>query len=111
MKEAPLFIDAYDLHSWLVDRLEGQEGLTRVGETALAHSARLLEAVALAVARFDTADRLVQADEEATVLRVHLRLAADKRLLDDRQLLHANKVLQGIGRQIGGWRKKLERVG
>lgn len=107
MKEAPLFVDAYDLHSWLLDRFEAKPIAKRVGDEVLTHSARLLDSIALAVARFETVERLLEADSETTLLRVHLRLAAEKGLLDDRQLLHANRKLRAIGRQIGGWSKKL----
>ena len=116
MNEAPLFVRAYDLHSWLLDRLdsprdarpETAHGLG--GEVALSvlrHSRELLNAVSLVVARFDLEARLVEADEHATLLRVHLRLASEKKLLSDRQLLYANGELADIGRQIGGWRRHL----
>ncbi len=110
MKEAPLFTDAYDLHSWLLDRFDQLETQREVACAVIDHSRNLLNAISLALARFDTGERLVDADEQATLLRVHLRLAAEKELLDDRQLLHANERLRDIGRQIGGWRKKLAGV-
>jgi hypothetical protein len=111
VKEAPLFIRAYDLHGWLLDRLEG-DGVSHrvVRDTVLDHSRGLLAAVTLAVSRFNSEERLIDADEQATLLRVHLRLAAEKSLLDDRQLLYATTALRDIGRQIGGWRKRLEQV-
>ncbi len=121
MKEAPVFIRAYDLHSWLLDRLDGDAGpedgsanskpcFPELARSVLRHSGRLLNAVSLAVARFDRGMQLVEADEQATLLRVHLRLASEKDLLDDRQLLYANGELADIGRQIGGWRRKVEAV-
>jgi hypothetical protein len=110
MKEAPLFSQAYDLHGWLLDRFEKVERHRAVRAAVLDHSRRLLNAVSLALARFDTAERLIEADENATLLRVHLRLAADKDLLNDGQLLHANQELRDVGRQIGGWRKSLRGI-
>ncbi len=121
MKEAPLFIRAYDLHSWLLDRFDrsGESGeesaatkvvVPEVTRSVLHHSSELLNAVALAVARFESGLRLVEADEHATLLRVHLRLASEKELLDDRQLMYATVELTDIGRQIGGWRRHLEAV-
>lgn len=110
MKEAPLFIHTYDLHSWLLDRLESRDTHPALRAAVLDHSGKLLEAVSLALARFDTADRLIEADAHATLLRVHLRLASDKRLLDDRQLCHATRRLRDVGRQIGGWRKRLRNL-
>ncbi len=108
MKQAPVFIRAYDLHLWLLDHLAGGSDLTEMRRVILHHSRILLEAVSLALSRFDTRRRIAEADERVTLLRVHLRLATERRLLNDRQLLHANKILSDIGRQIGGWRKSLE---
>lgn len=110
MKEAPLFTDAYDLYSWLLDRFAQLETHRELRCAVLDHSRRLLNAISLALARFDTGERLIEADEQATLLRIQLRLASDKELLNDRQLLHANERLGAIGRQIGGWRRKLDSV-
>ncbi len=121
MKEAPVFVRAYDLHSWLLDHLdiviehdEDSAKETRffpeLRRSVLRHSRRLLNAVSLAVARFDRGERLLEADEQATLLRIHLRLASEKELLDDRQLLYATGELTDIGRQLGGWRRHLESV-
>ena len=106
-KEAPVFIRAYDLHIWLLDRLSGGSELNEVRRAILHHSRILLEAVTLALSRFETRRRVVEADERVTLLRVHLRLATERRLLDDRQLMYANEILSDIGRQIGGWQKRL----
>ena len=110
MKEAPLFIRAYDLHSWLLDRFGGTGAYPAIGTAVLRHSAELLDAVSLALSRFDTLERLIEADEHATLLRVHLRLAAEKKLLTDRQLVYVTGELRDVGRQIGGWRRRLEAV-
>ncbi len=119
MKEAPVFVRVYDLHGWLLDRLDGESGdegaedkacFPELTRSVLDHSGRLLNAVSLAVAQFDRGLRLLEADEQATLLRVHLRLACEKKLLDDRQLLYATGELTDIGRQIGGWRRHLETV-
>ncbi len=107
MKEAPVFIRAYDLHLWLLERLEDAGEVSEVRRAVLDHSRLLLEAVALALARFETRHRVAQADERVTLLRVHLRMASERRLLNDRQLMYANEILSDIGRQIGGWRKSL----
>ncbi len=121
MKEAPLFIRAYDLHSWLLDRLDvtldrtgdsvrETTGFQQLARTVLRHSSKLLNAICLAVARFDSGLQLVEADEQATLLRIHLRLASDKKLLDDGQLIYVSGELADIGRQIGGWRRHLEEL-
>ena len=67
MKDAPLFVHAYDLHGWLLDRLDGGGETHRVvRDTVLDHSRGLLAAVTLAVSRFDPGERLIDADEQAT---------------------------------------------
>lgn len=116
MNEAPIFTRTYDLHGWLLDRLdvhgekEGQLGYPVLRLSVLDASTALLEAVSLALAHFETHDRLIDADQQAILLRIHLRLAADRELLDDRQLLYASGELADIGRQIGGWLRRLEGV-
>lgn len=110
MREAPLFVGAYDLYSWLLERLERAAAYPELRSAVLMHSRGLLEKVTLALCRFDREERLIQADEHAALLRAHLRLAAEKGLLEDRQLLHANHLLSEVGRQIGGWRKKLDEL-
>ena len=110
IKEAPVFVRAYDLLSWLLDRLDGAMGcgdgpageeasFPELARSVLRHSGRLLNALSLAVARFDRGMHLVEADEQAALLRIHLRLASEKKLLEDRQLLYASGELSDIGRQ------------
>ena len=110
-EEAPLFVRSYDLHSWLLDRLEQVDHHPEVRVAVLASSRSLLENVSLALSGHATATRIAEADEDLVLLRIHLRLAAEKRLIDQRRLLHANEQLRDIGRQIGGWRKRLGGVG
>lgn len=110
MDEAPIFIRAYDLHGWLLDRIGPAAKSPEVGRAVLHHSRGLLETVSLALSRFDTHGRLIEADEHATLLRVHLRLAREKELLSDRQLVYANGELRDVGRQIGGWLRRLETI-
>lgn len=114
MKEAPVFVRAYDLYSWLLDRFNDLEvdnnesSPAAIGQSVLEQARWLLEALVLALSRFDTEHRLVKADEHAALLRLHLRLASEKKLLSDSQLAHATRELRDIGRQIGGWRKTFE---
>jgi len=110
VKQAPLFVGAYDLHGWLLDRIEQTHRYPEVGEALLHHSRGLLETLTLALSGFDREERLVQADEHAALLRAHLRLATDKGLLADHQLLHASRMVADLGRQIGGWRKSFDGV-
>jgi len=110
VKQAPLFTAAYDLYAWLLDRFETTAAYPELQWAVLEHSRGLLEAVTLALCRFEREERIIHADEHAALLRAHLRLAAEKGLLDDRQLLYATGLLAEIGRQIGGWQKALHVV-
>jgi len=110
VKQAPLFVGAYDLHGWLLDRLERTYRYPEVSQALLHHSRGLLEALTLALSGFDREERLVEADEHAALLRAYLRLATDKGLLVDEQLLHASRLVGELGRQIGGWRRSLDGV-
>ena len=103
MTEAPLFIQTFDLASWLLRQLPAESPLTpRLHREGLA----LLDAVVLALRGQDTDARLAQADEAATLLRIHLRLAVQIEQLTPRQMLFLTGELDSIGRQLGGWRKK-----
>lgn len=108
MREAPLFIGAYDLHGWLLDRLGETPRHPEVCRGVLEHSRGLLEALVLALSGFERGERLIRADEHAACLRAHLRLAADKGLLAESQHLHASRAVAELGRQIGGWRRALD---
>ena len=104
---APLFTHGYDLHAWLVDRLNNVSRPDLAVPT-LEQSRRLLESITLALQGFATHDRLILADEAAALLRLHLRLCEQKGLIDDCQYLFALEHVDTIGRQLGGWLKKLE---
>ena len=107
MKEAPLFIAGYDFYLWLLDRLEGCERFSPLKSALLDHARALLEALTLALQGFDRDERVLEADEALALLRLHLRLAEEKELLDEGQYRHALDCLENLGRQLGGWRKKL----
>ena len=112
MKEAPLFVDAYDLTSWVLGRMAAKQEdssallRARVANTCL----DLLDSVTLALKGYDTHDKVERADEAVALLRVQLRLAMDLECLERRQFLHAVERLDAIGRQIGGWLKRLRSV-
>ena len=110
-EEAPLFVCAYDFYNWLLDRFEHEDRFTEVCKAVLGNSRSLLENVALALSGHSTGDRVADADEDLVRLRLHLRLAAEKHLIDHRRLLYATEQMRDIGRQIGGWRKRLGEVG
>ncbi len=104
----PVLTDAHELAGWLIGQL-GQrcDALSRaICDSAL----RLLSDLALAARHRDLEARLLDADDQLIILRTQLRLAMDTALLDPRRLLFALEGADGIGRQIGGWLRGLDRV-
>lgn len=89
----------------------GREARGELETTVLIEARQLLDRVTLALSGFDPPHHALRADELATLLRLHVRLLAETDLINDRQLLHVTDRLDGIGRQLGGWRKRLDSVG
>jgi hypothetical protein len=46
---------------------------------------------------------LQDANVELEILRHELRLALDLQLLSDRQIEHATRLIDAVGKQVGGW--------
>ncbi|MCK6529907.1 four helix bundle protein [Myxococcota bacterium] len=105
MKEAPLFAHAYDLAAWVSKNLPAAGPLeARVHAGTL----DLLDAVVLALKGLDRSGNLDRADAAAVLLRVHLRLLHEVDGLDEHRLLFLTGQIDAIGRQIGGWLRRLE---
>lgn len=108
---SPLYRDAIALCGVLLEELEGgarHPGLRRrLEEGAL----RLLDDVALALAGLDRLDRVEDADVELRTLRVHLHLAYELEVLEEEVFLALAGQADAVGRQVGGWLKKLRRRG
>lgn len=103
---APLYTRSHDLARWLLAHLPGTAPLTeRIQRGAL----DLLDALVLALEGRRRPERLDAADEALLLLRAHLRLGHDAGLLDAERLMFLAAQLDDIGRQLGGWRKHLER--
>jgi hypothetical protein len=107
-RRAPLFADTFALCEWLLGRLDGEPGV--LAASVCRNALALLEAVALALKGQLREERLIEADERLVALRLQLRLAAATGRLSERQVLYALERADGIGRQVGGWRRALERA-
>ena len=104
MTEAPLFVQTLALAQWLLANFAGEDPLARrVHGNAL----DLLDHVVLALKGFGREEQVDEADRSAALLRVHLRLALELRRLDEDRYLYLAEEMDGIGRQIGGWQKRL----
>jgi len=107
LKGSPLYRDVFALCGVLLEEMEREaphEPLRRrLGDGAL----RLLDDVTLAFADFGRRDRLEDADAELATLRSHLRLAYELEVLEEEMFLALADQADAVGRQIGGWLKKL----
>jgi hypothetical protein len=116
MKEAPLFVDAYDLaldlcrHLQRADVEQWCRANQVLGQRAVSSALDLVDRITLALKGFDRDDNAAAADESLAVLRVQLRLAMDLGLVERRQHLSLIERMDAIGRQLGGWRKSLNDV-
>jgi hypothetical protein len=110
MRESPIFARTYDFLEWLIPRTmdfprQQRFVLTkRVQDTALNFQERIIEAgVTEGSLR---ARKLVQADMELAKLRFYLRLSRDLQWLSLGQYEHVARMVEEIGRLLGGWHKK-----
>jgi hypothetical protein len=105
---SPLSRDTEALSEYLLGRFSSspQPLPNRICHTAL----DLHESIMLAFQGRRTLTWLYHADEQLCVLRALLRLAHSQHMLDDTQLLHGSRMTESIGRQLGGWLKRLETI-
>lgn len=108
MKAAPVYVDASRLCAWILKHFGARDEVLarRLCTTAL----DLLEHLTLALKNRGREERIESADEDLIVLRLELRLAGAVDLLDESQVLFALEQADGIGRQLGGWRRSLGAV-
>ncbi len=100
---APVLRDASRLVEWILGRLEADPG--PLPRRLCGRALDLLEAVSLALRRGARED-VALADDALGLVRLHLRLAGERGLLDDRQLVFALGMADEVGRQLGGWLRK-----
>ncbi len=108
-RDAPLYVEAFDLSRWVAERAATwpHRPLARL---ATASACELVSAVSLALTFPARRPRhLETADENIVRLRALLRLAAALGCLSAGGLRYATGRLAAIGRMVGGWRKRLER--
>lgn len=113
IENAPLFLDTYDIVVYIMQHVSLDNDnissiVTRkLHETAIA----LLEAVVFALNGNVRARYVSEADDRLALLRVLLRMALDCKLIEKKLFLSLFERLNGIGRQIGGWKQQLPVVG
>lgn len=111
MSESPIFTKTYDLLQWLVPKTTKFSREYRfslalpIQENAFTLQRYLVQA-AKARHRDDTIYFLSQADVELTLLRYKIRLSRDLNLLSIKGYEQASRLLDEVGRLLGGWMKK-----
>lgn len=111
MKESPIFVRTYDLLQWLLQATgnfpKSQRFVMakRIQETAFDFQEALLEA-GLRSGETRT-ESLTQADIALSKLRFYLRLSMELTWLTAGQFEHASRMVDEIGRLLGGWQRKL----
>jgi hypothetical protein len=102
---APLFVHGFDLAQWILGHFAQRSD--PLSAELCTRSLALLDQITLALQDRDRELNLEAADETLTAVRLRLRLAEALGWLDARQLMHAIGLADAIGRQIGGWQRKL----
>ena len=108
MQQSPIFVRTYDLLRWLLPRTlkfprEYRFGLVHRAQEAAFALQRALLSAALADDREQERFMLCRADVELGMLRLYVRLSHDLKLLDDGGYEHASRMLDEVGRLLGGW--------
>ncbi len=112
MSESPIFAKTYDLIQWLVPKSSKFSRQYRFSlalpilEHAFALQRNLVQA-AKAGDKAEAARHLKEADVELTLLRYKIRLCRDLNMLQLGSYEHASRLIDEIGRLLGGWQKKI----
>ncbi len=109
LRGSPLYRDTFALCGVLLEEIEREAPYQRLRRRLGDGALRLLDYVTLAFAGFGRLDRLEDADAELATLRTHLRLAYELEVLEEELFLALAAQADAVGRQIGGWLKKLRR--
>lgn len=105
METSPIFVGTYDLLKWLLAHTvtfpKTQRFLLakRIEDAALGFHAHIIRAGKPGGSGQD----LREADIELTKLRLYLRLAMDMHLLGIGQYEHVSRMVDEVGKLLGGW--------
>lgn len=109
MKQSPIFTRTYDLVRWLLPvtvKFPRQQRFVlaeAVQRTVLRFQEQIIEA-----AHTDAPHPVLkQADVTLTTLRMYLRLCRDLELLAFGQYEHVARMVNEVGRLLGGWMKSV----
>ncbi len=111
MSESPIFVKTYDLFQWLlpVTTKFAREYRFSLALPMQEHGFALQRHLVSATKEPDKRERiryLRQADVELTLLRYKIRLSRDLNLLKLNSYEHASRLIDEVGRLLGGWMKR-----
>ncbi len=111
MSESPIFIKVYDLILWLLPKTlkysrEYRFALAIPIQTHAFAVQRLLVEAARAADKHEKARLLRQADVELALLRYKVRLSRDLKIINFTGYEHAGRLIDEVGRLLGGWIKQ-----
>jgi hypothetical protein len=107
--QSPIFVKTYDFLLWLIPLTlkfpKSQRFLLaeRLSTMALDFYDLILEAV---LEPEGQTEHLHEADKLLTKIRLYVRLSHDLKCISPGQLEHAARLMDELGRLIGGWKRK-----
>lgn len=107
--ESPIFVKTYNFLLWLIPLTlkfpKSQRFLLaeRLSKMSLDFYDLILDAV---IDTKNIQENLKCADKELTKIRLYLRLSYDLKCINLGQVEHATRLMDEIGRLLGGWQKK-----
>lgn len=107
MNGAPVYRDALALAGVLLEELPEPARHPILHRWLADGALRLLADVRLALVGIDRAESLAAADAGLAGLRAHLDLAYELQMLREESFLALAEQAEKVGRQLGGWRRKL----
>jgi four helix bundle protein len=107
MKQSPIFSKTYDFAAWLIPltiKFPRQQRFV-MAAALQRETLRFQELIIEAAHHRQPQEPLNEADTELDKLRTHLRLARDFDLITSSQYEHAARMVNEMGRLLGGWQK------
>ncbi len=107
MKESPLYAKSYDFIQWLIPqtlkfpREQRFVIASRLQDTAFDY----MESLYRATHKSQRHAVLMKADSQLKQIRFYLRLCHDLKLMNTGRFSHASRLVEEMGRLLGGWIK------
>jgi hypothetical protein len=111
MAEPRVALCIYDLTRWYMERTNRFPKNYRItlGDQVDRHMLGMLSLVQRASVRREKTGLLMELNEDLNVLRALTRLCVDLGCLEVRQYEYVSRMIDEIGRQLGGWLKQQRR--